>query len=29
VQLVLGDAGRIPTVAVVPHAMGSSSERLD
>jgi hypothetical protein len=28
-QLVLGDAGRIPTVAVVPHAVGSSSERLD
>jgi hypothetical protein len=29
VQLVLGDAGRIPTIAVVPHAVGSSSERLD
>jgi hypothetical protein len=25
----LGDAGRIPTVAVVPHTVGSSSERLD
>jgi hypothetical protein len=28
-QLVLGDAGRIPTIAVVPRAVGSSSERLD
>jgi hypothetical protein len=25
----LGDASRIPAVAVVPHTVGSSSERLD
>jgi hypothetical protein len=25
----LGDAGRIPTITVVPHTVGSSSERLD
>jgi hypothetical protein len=25
----LGDAGRIPAVAVVPHTVGSSSEGLD
>jgi hypothetical protein len=29
VQLVLGDASRIPAIVVIPHAVGSSSERLD
>jgi hypothetical protein len=28
-QLILGNLGRIPAVAVIPHAVGSSSERLD
>jgi hypothetical protein len=29
VQLILGNLGQIPTIAVIPHAVGSSSERLD
>jgi hypothetical protein len=29
VQLVLGNSGRIPMIAVILHAVGSSSEGLD
>jgi hypothetical protein len=29
VQLIGGNSGRVPAAAVVPHAVGSSSERLD
>jgi hypothetical protein len=28
-QLVGGNSGRIAAVAIIPHAVGSSSERLD
>jgi hypothetical protein len=28
-QLIGGNSGRITTVTVIPHAVGSSSERLD
>jgi hypothetical protein len=29
VQLILGNLGQIPTIAVIPHAVGSSCEGLD
>jgi hypothetical protein len=29
VQFILGNLGRVPAVAVIQHAVGSSSERLD